>query len=123
MCTEPVSAVDGYVLPTDCTDFTTGSIDCSAPTCAPGWFGTPVAGDMTCVTSGEELSVSGCTECAGVANGEGAVTCTAGDNSVVAGCASGYHKVETCGAADTCEANVCMTAVAVPPAYATLPMC
>ena len=63
-CSQRTTPVAGYsTLPT-CETRTSGSIACSVPpACADGYYGTPSIDDVTCVAHGEELSVSGCTEC------------------------------------------------------------
>ena len=120
-CTNPVTDVDGYVLPT-CTAFTTGSIVCDPlPTCADGYFGTPAIDDVTCDADGDELSVSGCTACDAVANGLG-LTCTAAGESEVTGCEAGYtHEPNACGS-DRCVAKTCSSPTTGVDGY-VLPVC
>ena len=66
-CTGLPAEAAGYVLPSDCgsdaSAFTTGSIVCSAPTCASGYWASSSPAVLTCDVDDGELSVSGCTEC------------------------------------------------------------
>jgi hypothetical protein len=58
-CINPVADQVGYILPTNCTNFTTGSIDCSDASCAKGYH---LEGSITysCLDNGEQITLGGC---------------------------------------------------------------